>query len=52
VGGVEIAVRGENREDCLRQLEAAAEEVDLEEAAAEARYTLAAKGRRLLAGAA
>jgi hypothetical protein len=52
VGGVEIAVRGDSREDCLRQLAEAAEEVDREEAEAGARYTLTAKGRRALAGAA
>ena len=52
VGGVEIAVRGASREDCLRQLEQAAEEVGRERPAAEERYTLTAKGRRVLAGAA
>jgi hypothetical protein len=52
VGGVEIRVTGADREDCLRQLAAAAEEVDREELAAEARYTLTAQGRAALAGAA
>jgi len=52
VGGVEIRVAGGSREDCLRQLEAAAEEADQEELEASARYTLTAKGRAALAGAA
>jgi hypothetical protein len=50
VGGVEIRVAGGSREDCLRQLEAAAEEVDREELEASERYTLTAKGRAVLAG--
>ena len=45
IGGVEIAVTGTSREDCLRQLEAAAEEVDRE---AEARYLVTDAGRRVL----
>jgi hypothetical protein len=52
VGSVEIRVAGGSREDCLRQLVAGAEEVDREEREAEARYTLTAKGRTALAGAA
>jgi hypothetical protein len=46
VGGVELAVRGASREDCLRQLAAAAEEVDREALEAEARYTLTASAAR------
>ena len=42
IGGVEIAVVGESREDCLRQLEWAAREVDQE---AEARWALTPRGR-------
>jgi hypothetical protein len=48
IGGVEIRVTGESREDCLRQLDAAAEEVDREALAAEAAWTLTAAGRRVL----
>ena len=47
VGGVEIRVTGESREDCLRQLEAAVEEVDREQREAEARWALTAAGRRV-----
>jgi hypothetical protein len=52
VGGVELRVTGVSREDCFRQLEAAAQEVDQEELEAEARYRLTEAGRRALAGAA
>jgi hypothetical protein len=48
VGGVELAVAGESREDCLRQLEAAAREVDEETRVAEARWGLTDAGRRAL----
>lgn len=49
IGGVEIAVTGTSREDCLRQLEAAAREVDEEERQAATRYRLTPAGRRALA---
>jgi len=52
VGGVEIRVTGVSREDCFRQLEAAAQEVDRETLEAETRYRLTEAGRRALAGAA
>jgi hypothetical protein len=52
VGGVEIRVTGVSREDCFRQLEAAAQEVDREALEAEARWALTAKGRRALGEAA
>jgi len=48
IGGVEIAVVGESRADCLRQLEAAAVEVDAETRLAETRYTLTEAGRRAM----
>jgi hypothetical protein len=48
VGGVEIAVAGESREDCLRQLERAAQEVDGETRLAETRWGLTEAGRRAL----
>jgi ribosomal protein S11 len=48
VGGVEIAVVGESREDCLRQLDAAAVEVDAATRLAETRYALTEAGRRAL----
>jgi hypothetical protein len=48
VGGVEIAVAGESREDCLRQLERAAREVDGETRLAETRWRLTEAGRRVL----
>jgi hypothetical protein len=46
VGGIEIAVAGTSREDCLRQLEAAAQEVDAAARRAETRWGLTAAGRR------
>jgi len=46
VGGVEIAVAGTSREDCLRQLEAAAQEVDAATRRGETRRGLTAAGRR------
>jgi hypothetical protein len=46
VGGVEIAVAGVSREDCLRQLEAAAQEVDAETRRVETRWGLTEAGRR------
>jgi hypothetical protein len=49
IGGVEIAVVGESRADCLRQLEAAAREVDGETRLAETRWGLTEAGRRALA---
>jgi hypothetical protein len=48
VGGVEIAVAGTDREDCLRQLKEATEEVDRERREAEARWLVTAAGRRAL----
>ena len=48
IGGVEIAVAGTDREDCLRQLERAAQEVDEETRMAEARWGLTEAGRRAL----
>jgi hypothetical protein len=48
VGGVEIAVVGESREDCLRQLERAAQEVEGETRLAETRWGLTDAGRRAL----
>jgi hypothetical protein len=45
IAGVEIAVVGTSREDCLHQLEAAAREVD----AGDARYVLTPKGEAALA---
>lgn len=45
IGGVEIAVTGTSREDCLRQLDEAAREVDREE---EARWLVTEKGREAL----
>jgi hypothetical protein len=48
VGGVEIAVAGTDREDCLRQLERAAREVDGETRVAETRWGLTEAGRRVL----
>jgi hypothetical protein len=48
IGGVEIAVVGESRADCLRQLEAAAQEVDAETRLAETRWGLTEAGRRAL----
>ena len=48
VGGVEIAVAGTDREDCLKQLERAAREVDEETRQAEARWSLTEAGRRAL----
>jgi len=48
VGGVEIAVAGADREDCLRQLERAAREVDGETRLAETRWGLTEAGRRAL----
>ena len=50
IGGVEIAVTGTDREDCLQQLEQAAREVDAEERVAETRWALTAAGRRALEG--
>ena len=50
VGGVEISVAGESREDCFRQLEQAAQEVDGETRLAETRWGLTAAGRRALRG--
>jgi hypothetical protein len=50
VGGVEIAVVGESRADCLRQLDEAAREVDAATRLAETRYALTEAGRRALAG--
>lgn len=52
VGGVEIAVAGESREDCFRQLEQAAQEVDEETRLGETRWGLTDAGRRALEGAA
>jgi hypothetical protein len=52
VGGVELAVAGESREDCLRQLERAAREVDAETRLAETRWGLTDAGRRALGAAA
>jgi hypothetical protein len=48
VAGVEIAVIGESREACLRQLEAAMVEVDGEPRQDETRYRLTESGRRAL----
>jgi hypothetical protein len=48
VGGVEIRVTGTSREDCFRQLEAAAREVDEETRLAETRWELTDAGRRAL----
>jgi hypothetical protein len=48
VGGVEIAVAGESREDCLQQLERAVREVDGETRLAETRWGLTDAGRRAL----
>jgi hypothetical protein len=48
VGGVEIAVVGDSREDCLCQLERAAREVDAETRATETRWGLTEAGRRAL----
>jgi hypothetical protein len=48
IGGVEIAVVGESRADCLRQLDAAAREVDGETRLAETRWGLTEAGRRAL----
>jgi hypothetical protein len=48
VGGVEIRVTGVSREECLRQLEAAAREVDEETRLAETRWELTDAGRRAL----
>jgi hypothetical protein len=48
VGGVEIAVADENREDCPKQLERAAQEVDEETRVAETRWGLTDAGRRVL----
>ena len=51
VGGVEIAVTGESREDCFRKLEAAVQELEREEREArqaEARWRLTPAGRRAL----
>ena len=48
VGGVEIAVAGESREDCLRQLEREARVVDGEIRLAETRWGLTDAGRRAL----
>ena len=45
VGTVEIAVVGTSREDCLRQLDAAAREVEHRE---EARWLVTAEGRAAL----
>jgi hypothetical protein len=45
IGAVEIAVTGTSWEDCLRQLEAACQEVDHQ---AEACYLITEKGRRAL----
>ena len=47
VGGVEIRVTGESREDCLQQLLAAAQEVEREDPP---RYRLTRKGEAALAG--
>ena len=48
VGGVEIAVMGTSREDCLRQLEQAVQEVDAETSRATVRWGLTEAGRRAL----
>jgi hypothetical protein len=50
VGGVEIRVTGVSREDCFRQLEAAAQEVERETLEAEMRWALTVRGRRALEG--
>lgn len=48
IGGVEIVVDGESRQDCLRQLEEAAQEVDGQELEAGVRYRVTEAGRRAL----